>query len=148
VSLIEEALLEHTRLAPALAALITGTADEPMALRFYPVLPPKNPTYPLLTYRVLTEDHEEHLQGSAGLCATRFQIDAWDTDMIVTRRLSEQFRLAWQGYTGTVLDTIIKCVRLDGGDDDPKPPFSAEDVQLYGLRRDYVIWFDEAVPSF
>lgn len=137
MSLIEEALWKRLTDYSGTTALIVK--------RLYPVIAPQNVTRPFVTYRRISGIREQSHDGASCLSVDRFQFTAWDDDYMKTtgaRMVSEQIRLALEGYSGTILgvriDGILMLTELDTHDIETK---------MYGVISDYQVAHNEAAPS-
>tara|TARA_Y100000310_G_scaffold323436_1_gene383762 strand:- start:401 stop:814 length:414 start_codon:yes stop_codon:yes gene_type:complete len=137
MSLIEEALWKRLTDHSGTTALISN--------RLYPVLAPQKVTRPFVVYRRVSGLRVQSHQGASGLSFDRFQFSAWDDDYVQTtgaRMVSEQIRLALEGYAGTILgvriDGILMVTELDTHD---------EETELYGVISDFEVAHNEAEPS-
>ena len=137
MSLIEEAIWKRLTDHSGATALI--------AKRLYPVIAPQNVMRPFVTYRRVSGIREQSHDGASCLSFDRFQFTAWADDYLRTtgaRMVSEQSRLALEGYSGTILSVsingILMLTELDTHDVETK---------LYGVISDFQVAHNEAAPS-
>jgi len=102
---VEEALYSRLTSDVAVSALVGS--------RVYNTRLPQGPTLPCVTYtRVSTVADMAH-DGPVGYELARYQIDAYATTFETIRSLADAVRNCLNGYSGTVLSTVIHAVLLD-----------------------------------
>jgi hypothetical protein len=106
---------------------VTDLVGSSTAARVHPLQMPQRPTFPCITYQIISGSPLYGLAGVAGVAEIRLQIDCWaqTTETVdgyaKARELAEAVRGALSAYTGTVgTDVIQECslvnrqVLLDG----------------------------------
>ncbi|WP_395674703.1 DUF3168 domain-containing protein [Inquilinus sp.] len=89
---------------PALFALVTGNAGVAalIATRMYPEVLPQAPTYPAITYTVVTGESHYAMQAPSGLARIRVQFDLFTQRKADGVALEKAFMAAVSGFRGTV----------------------------------------------
>jgi hypothetical protein len=103
---------------------------------------PQNIVLPACRVSMITNSGADNLSGMSGLFSAEIQVDTWaDKTPVTAQRVSEQVRMALQGYQGTHLNVKIRGIYLiyemDG--------FEAE-VSNYRIIQRYQVWYDRANP--
>lgn len=104
--MIEESILTQAAASSGLTALI-GSAP----MRLNPQLLTQDPTYPAVTYTLISAPRESVMNADPGLVSARMQFSAWSATYKEARNVAEQLRVAFQRWRGTVggveiLDTL------------------------------------------
>ncbi|MGB0889859.1 MAG: DUF3168 domain-containing protein [Solirubrobacterales bacterium] len=100
---------------------VTAVTDIVPASRIYPLKLPQNPTFPAITYRVISDVPEYDLEGEAGLSHARIQIDCYGASSSgedpydVARALGLEVRAALSAYQGTVDGVEFQTSFVVGG---------------------------------
>jgi hypothetical protein len=133
----------------ALCSIVLGTAaiTNVIGQRFTPALALDGKILPAATYQRISGRHVESMNGSSGLCFARYQINAMATTYKVGAELGELFRLALQGYKGTVSGLEIQGITWEGDGELFDASADLESARLYGFRNDFLIHYAEAVPA-
>lgn len=131
--MIEEALFSRLSGFAGLSSLVGD--------RIYPLKLPQKPTLPAVVYQRISGARVRSLLGSSGLASPRFQFDSYAAGAKTSREVSEQIRLALQGFSGTVAGVRITGITFEGDRD-----FYYDDTGLYRRLADYFIWHNEAKP--
>lgn len=109
-----------------LAALIAG--------RIYPATAPETPTFPLITYLVVSSKPQYALDGSQ--CGyKRLQFDAFGSSYADCKTVLRALRNALDGYTGTLTDgTRVLCalrgMEIDSFENDSRTYRSLTEYEL------------------
>jgi len=121
VAALEEAMVTQVAASAGLVALI--------AARFYPQMVPQKPTYPAVTYQVVSAPRESNMGVDPGIVNARVQFSAWGTTWKSARDVAEQLRLAFQRWRGTVAGTeIMDTLEWDWHD---APPELVNDLKVF-----------------
>lgn len=83
-----------------------------VASRIYPVVLPQTPTYPAVTFSVVSSQRTEGVYSDPGMARVRFQITCWALTYDGVKSLAEQVRLALQRYGTSVSGTTIAGVTV------------------------------------
>ncbi len=151
---VEEALFKLLRDNAAVSAIVMT--------RIYPIVLDRNVIYPAIVYRELhgsADEHEETLDGSAGLRHSRFGIystqsldeEALDESPYLTvLRLAETIRLALQGFTGTVYsdDSPPEAIFIGNISAGAHEDRYDDPTQTFQRLQIYEIWSEEQIPTF
>lgn len=112
-----------------------------VATRVYPVVLPQAPTFPALTYQLISEIRPSHIGGPGHLPGALYQVTAWGTTLLSVRAVLDAVRGALDGYQGTVGTVVIQASILEEQRDDPG---YQPEVGIYGASADYRIWWNES----
>lgn len=107
--------------------------------RVHPVLLPQNPTYPALTYQLISDPREHSLEGVDGLVEARYQLTAWALLYADVRSTTEAVRVALDGFSGTWGAYEVSRAMNVGGVDLYDP-----DVEVHHTAVDYLIRYSES----
>lgn len=89
-----------------------------VSTRIYPMHLPQVPTLSALTYTRIFGAKELSHSGPSGLAQTQFQIDCWASSYSGAKALSEQVRIALDGYSGVMGTSTVCAVEwMDDMDD-------------------------------
>lgn len=80
--------------------------------RIYPVVLPQEPTYPAITFSVVSSQRTEGVYSNPGMATVRFQITCWALTYDSVKSLAEQVRLALERYGTSVSGTTIAGVTV------------------------------------
>lgn len=133
----------------ALYSMVTGNAAirAVIGTRFTPALALDGEKFPAAIYQRISGRHVESMGGSSGLCFARYQITALATTYKVASELGELFRVALQGYAGTVSGLEIQGITWEGDGELLDASADLESARLYGFRNDFMIHYAEAIPA-
>jgi hypothetical protein len=120
--------------APAISAIVGS--------RIYPEALPQKPTYPALTYQLVSAVRVEDLSGPAGKCRRRISINCWAATEIAAYQLADAVRQSLNGFHGWMADTRIQSTRLDN--EWSFPESEAGVTGIYRVTQDYIIGYLEA----
>lgn len=118
--------------------------------RVYPVRLPTNVTLPAVSYQRISSTRLHSHQGASGLAHPRLQVDCWGRSYSSARGVATAVRKALDGYRGAFggggNQVPIGGVFLDNEMDVPEEIDEDEDdVPLYHIALDFMIWHDEEV---
>lgn len=124
---IEEALKDILRNDAGVSAITT---------RCFPVKIPQSPTFPLITYTLITDVPENVIDATAKLINARFQIEAWADTYSGSKALAKAIDTALAGYSGTKGTVRVGSIlRLTGRD------WYEEAVDCYRTIQDFSVWY-------
>lgn len=83
-----------------------------VASRIYPVVLPQEPTYPAITFSLVSSQRIEGTWTNPGMARARFQITCWASTFDSVSGLAEQVRLALERYGTAVAGTTIAGVTV------------------------------------
>jgi Protein of unknown function (DUF3168). len=120
--------------------------------RIHPTVLPQSTNYPAITYRQVSGEHVESLQGSSGLKRSRFRI--FSTARLseggygVAKQLDETIRLVLHGFTGVVVsnDPIPQTIRIYDIQVGTSIDLFDDPTLSYQTVTDYDIWVTEPQP--
>lgn len=130
----EEALLAILQADANLTAVI-GT-------RSYALRLPESATFPCITFEKVVAERVESMEGSSGLCFSRFQINCFAKTYGVAKNVHELARLALQGYKATIAGVIVHGVNWTQEID-----FYEEDAEVYRVTGECIVHHNEDKPS-
>src|SRR5215207_8759733 len=93
----------------------------PVAERTYGFKLPPNTTLPAVTFFKVSGPRDQTQQGPSGLVAARIQVTSWGRDYTASKVLSNEVRLALDGYRGVLEDVRIDGIELINEMDDNEP---------------------------
>jgi len=108
---------------------------------------PQEAVFPVLTFQMISSRHDHDIQGAAGACTARYQVDCWSRSLAECVELAEAVRQALQGYKGTMEDDHIFFITLDDQNNLDEAPKDGSDQWLYRREQDYLIKYRESVPE-
>lgn len=108
--------------------------------RVYPVLLPQSPTYPALTYQLISDPRGHTHDGPDGLVDARYQITTWAPREAYAdvKATADAVRIALDGFTGIWGAFFVGLIFHDGGVDLYDP-----DVEVHHNATDYIIRYQE-----
>jgi hypothetical protein len=110
---------------------------------------PQQARYPLIRFLPVSEEPIQTLDGPQDLESIRLQIDAISEDPREARTIAELVRYALDGYTGSIGESNIRAItRQPGGVSLDVPRGDGSDDIVFAVVRDYVVWFEQSVPTF
>lgn len=139
---VQTALHAHLIHQPTIAALV--------AERVMPVMEvPAKPTYPLITYQLISRTRPYHLRGSGGHVRAHFQLNAWAETSREVETLADAIRLAINNIDHATLghgeETIFTLEAfIDDESDDSSEPADASLVGRHRRAIDLVIRYEES----
>lgn len=105
--------------------------------RIYPVILPTDPTYPALTYQMISVKADPTLDTS-GLQRWRIQFDCWSSVYAEASSLRAALTKALNGYQGTLVDgTLLQNVDLVQITD-----FFADQARIFRCMAEFYLYFD------
>ncbi len=115
--------------------------------RIYPLSIPQGESLPAIVYQVISEEHDNHVDGSGGLAHATVQISCYATSYAAARNLAETIRVAITGDRGTYASIEVTGCLLESDLDIYHPPADASDVGVYQIANSYSYWYREAIPA-
>jgi len=82
---------------------------------------PSNTSLPAITFFKVSAPRDQTQQGPSGLVSARMQVTSWGRDYTASKTLSNQVRLALDGYRGALDDVRIDGIELINEIDDNEP---------------------------
>jgi len=127
--------------AQALYSILSGDSDVSslVSSRIYPHQLPQAPTYPAITYKLVSLGERPHAMGSdPSVVQDRYQVDAWAESYSAMVDLDDKIMSALSRYSGTAAGVTIQGIfhvnRVDLFEDD---------VRVYHRAIDFEIWWEE-----
>jgi hypothetical protein len=116
-----------------------GTGD---VVNVFPMaLPPTRP-FPSISYQLVSDVGLNSTHGPSGLARARLQIDCWSDSYGVAKDLANVVRGEFDGFRGTLGETVIRSMILINRGDHHDPKATMRDV-VRGVRSDYEIWYED-----
>lgn len=138
---IETAFFSYTSTKASIIALV-GT-------RIYASVAPSAPTYPYITFQVISNNPEHYMQGASGITSVQLQVDAWAFLVSEQQAISEVLRNALDGFKGlmgTELLDIRKCF-LENRNTFEEPDKQGKNLPVHRASLDFTIWHVESLPT-
>lgn len=142
MSLLGEAIFAHLSHVAPLTALLRTSADAPV--RIYPIHLPQAPTYPAITYQIVSDERVFHHGGRSRLQLARVQFSIWgkDTDggsggYRSVQAVAQALHEALDGHDGAFGNHLVKCVPLGGRD------LGESEPGIYHHAADFSVAFSE-----
>jgi hypothetical protein len=102
--------------------------------------------------RTVDADSHQHMGGASGLQEARLWLYVYADTQEKVDEITENVRLALQGYSGTVAgsppdELVIQAVFYKGFVDDFEETNTATDKGLATATLDFTVWHEQAIPS-
>lgn len=114
--------------------------------RIYPIKLPQGITAPSIVYTRISGQGDHHMQGASGLARTRMQIDCYALSADAAVSLANLVKERIDGFAGNVLwgdASPEEAIQIKGiFFDTERETFDAV-TNLYGVSRDYFVWYGE-----
>jgi hypothetical protein len=125
----------------ALSSILTGdsTVSNLVSARVYPHQLPQSPTYPAVTYQLVSLDERPHAMGDdPALVMDRYQVDCWAQSYSKMVELGDAVMGALSRYRGTSSSVTIQSVLHVGRID-----LFEDDTRIYHRAIDFRIAWEE-----
>jgi len=119
-------------------AAYSGLTDL-VSTRIYPLQAPQNPTFPLVTFQVISTVRVHAMGSDTGDVASVVQVQAWDDTNSGARDVIEQVRGALQDYSGMSGGVTIQRAFIEN--EYPRGYDLA--TKAFGWLQQYRIWHKE-----
>ncbi len=127
----------HGALATRLSAAVASISG-----RAYRVRLPQSVTYPALTYRVVSAEQLQAINGPMTTGTKRIEVTVWcDMDAgghTQAKATAEEVRTALDGWSGTEDSTVVSSVTLQGDVD-----LWDDQLGAYGIPQDFFVMFNQ-----
>lgn len=128
-------------------SLLTGDAGVAALLgtRVYPEVLPQNPSYPAITYQVVSGGSEYEMEGPANQASPRVQIDCYAESAEGAIALKGAVMAALSGYRGSVgsppvaIQGAFRRSEGSGFEDGLRPA----GLRVWRKTLDFEIWYEE-----
>jgi hypothetical protein len=121
-------------------AITTHTSN-----RIYPSHLPQSPTYPCMTYLIVSEEEIETLYQPSTMIGPTFQFDCWATAASTARAIASALRLSMKnlsgGIGGTAGITVAGVEKISSVDSEQVDADGR--IIAYVVSADYQIWYQE-----
>ena len=119
-------------------ALLLSDSDisAQVGTRVYPVKLPQNPTYPAITYQVISNQSEKLLEGPDRIRRARIQIDVWAATISSCQTITNFVRTLLDGQDNTQGDIRFRTAWTENEQD-----IYEESIEKYRILSDYLITY-------
>lgn len=120
-----------------------------VSTRVFAQIAKKSASLPYITFNTITERHEHHLAGAAGLAEATIQIDVWSATLAKRDSTANAVRNALDGFTGSMGSELLKvrnCV-LQNRANFMEPEGKGREKPIFRASMDFSIWHVEALPT-
>lgn len=123
---IEAGLVTHLLADGPVAALVVA--------RIYPDKLPQNPTYPALTYEIISDIPYRTLDGDSDREKIRARIHCWATTAAVRNDLARKVRTSLADFKGTMGTVVVSSTKFETWND-----FYEDVPEVYRRATDFFI---------
>jgi len=120
-----------------------------VSTRVFASVAPSSPTYPYITFTVISNQPEHYMGGSSGLTSVRLQVDAWARLVSEQQDISEALRNVLDGYGGLMgtenLD--VRMCFMENRNTFEEPDKQGKNLPVHRASIDYLIWHKESLPT-
>jgi hypothetical protein len=141
-------------IADALYTILSGFAGLTalVSTRIYPRRAPQEVTAPYVIFQRISTIRDHSHSGPSGLANPRYQFDAYAATPEEADAISDQIRLALDGYTGTVTSgespALFPDVWIQGIFAEDERDITFDDkAELHRTSSDFFIFHRESVPA-
>ena len=129
----------------ALRAILTGDAPVAalVAARVYPVYLPQAPTYPAVTYQLITGQSHYALGAPSHLAELRVQLDCWAGSYAEVQTLRSAVITALGGYRGTIEGVEVHGAFRIAERDEFEETLAGVAQRVWRKSLDFQVWFKE-----
>lgn len=116
------------------------------ALRIYPVKLPQGQVLDSIVYSRISGMGDHHMQGPSGLARVRIQIDCWSQSANAATVLANLVKERIDGFKGSMEwdeSSPGNAIVVQGIFFDSEREDLDQEVELYRMSRDYLVWFEE-----
>lgn len=134
---LNEALYAYLKSYAGLLALVGDC--------IYPDVLPQNPTYPAITYQLISEEEIDTFQQPNTLIGPTYQFSCWGSTRASCQAVAKQLRLAFKNYSGVMGGaggvTVSGIEKINKSED----IFNDSDGRIIAYRTsiDFQIWYQE-----
>lgn len=100
---------------------------------------PQNPTYPHLTYELVSDPRLHSHDGPDGLVTARYQVTPWSPSYAAMKTAQDEIRAALDGFVGDMNGHHVASVMHAGGRD-----LYDDEVEVHFGPVDYLISYKES----
>lgn len=116
--------------------------------RIYIIQAPTSADLPRITITRITNGHEHHLLGAAGLSRAVYQIDSWGRNGPEVTSVSEAIRTAMDGFIDKDMGAVnVRGAFLEAETDSIEPPVDASQNAIFRVSQDWAISHVESIPT-
>lgn len=109
-----------------------------VSTRIYPLLPPQNPTYPLVTYEHVDTGRGLTFSGQTEFENTDIRITGWGSTYTVAKSIRDALATLLRNFSGTMGTTTVKKLFIRG-DADQYDEFTKKYLSSMLIS----IWYDK-----
>ena len=116
--------------------------------RIFPIQAPTGADLPRVTITRITNGHEHHLLGAAGLSQAVYQIDSWGRNSSEVTSVAEAIRTALDGFIDKLMGAVnVRGAFLESETDSIEPPVDASQDAIFRVSQDWSISHVESIPT-
>ena len=134
MSTINEVLFRMLSDDTDVAALIADAG----ITRVFHLVPPQDPTFPYVTYQIISGEPEYSLNGQTTLFRNRIEINVWAKNTESVQAVNLAIRKTLTAFRGTVNDTLIYGIFLENESD-----FYEANLKIFRMSTDYFFHYKE-----
>jgi len=98
---------------------------------------------PYIVYQRIAGPRLRSLDGASGMATPRIQLDIWDDSYADTKTLADAVRNALDDYAGVIAGYTVRDLYIEDEGESFLHPGGGDELRAFGMRQDYVIWFEE-----
>lgn len=115
--------------------------------RVFPGFLPQGTTLPAVVLNIISDVPDHDTQGANGWTVARLQVDCYGLTPDAADAVSEQIRLACDGYTGLMGATEVAWCFHEEGDDVPEIEPENEERRRQRRHDDYRLAYFKTLPT-
>lgn len=115
--------------------------------RIYPGFIPQGVSLPAVALNLISDVPHHDTDGANGWAEARIQVDCYGALPPAAEAVSEQIRLACDGYSGTMGSSNVQFCFKDDGGDTPESAVGNEADQRFRRRSDYRLAYMQTLPT-
>lgn len=116
--------------------------------RIHPIKLPQGQTTDSIVYTRISAQGDHHMEGASGLVRTRIQIDCYSLSANSAVTLANLVKERIDGFRGDMAwdeNSPANAVTVQGIFFDSERESFDDLTKLYGVSRDYLVWFKELI---
>ncbi|HUT92365.1 MAG TPA: DUF3168 domain-containing protein [Thermoguttaceae bacterium] len=119
----------------------TTALTNAVSTRIYRYQRPRASALPAVTFQRINTHISNYSTGALTTKNATFQVDAWAADMDTCRTVADAVTTALSGWSSTGTTPAFKMVHQVSDYDLSTPPTDGDDVMMYRISQDYLLWF-------
>lgn len=125
----------------------SGVSDL-ISTRMYPDILPQDTAFPSIVYAVISDITEHHLSAASNVSRSLIQIDCFASSRLSANALAEAVRAEMDGYRGSAGSESVLASHMRNRSFSYDMPDENDDVGLYRVMLEFLVWHTESVPTF